>query len=311
VNTKWNQILALLGFDIDSNEIKVLRAIMSSQEELGSGCTFNVLQSQLRDILGGKKMSRPLIYRYLKSLEDTGILVVNRTVNPNLYVVTFESVFRTLNRAKLLSTSKLNEESEAIQHQYDTLHNTDWSWLAKRLHFQLVGEVEKTTTKAATGLQNAQYLIDNEIYSKAVEGDTLRITVDWTNGSEREELMRQAIGLQLLAKGVKIRVLQYSPEDTPEEILRLRYERLKDSKENDISIGFKIARRNARTYQGVCINRDSYALVVSEAPVTVVWLPRSANAPLIDEAVKSFDRDYQEGIDYLDYFGGRFHEQRE
>ncbi len=308
MNTKRNQTLALLGFDIESNEMKVLRAIMSSQEELGSGCTFSVFQRHLRDVLGGKMMSRPLIYRYLKSLEENGMLVVNRNVSPNLYIVTFESVFRTLNKAKTVLASRLKGESDAIQHQYDILHNTDWSWLAKKLHFQLVGKTEKMTTKAATGLQNAQYLIDNEIYSKAVRGDTIRITVDWTNDSDREEILRQAIGLQLLAKGVRIRALQYLPENTPDEILRLRYERLRDNAENDIDVGFRIANRQVRTYQGVCINRDSYALVVSEAPLTVVWMPRSANAPLIDEAVKSFDRDYNDGIDYLEYYRGRFNE---
>ena len=100
MNTKRNETLALLGFDIESNEMKVLRAIMSSQDELGAGCTFSVFQRHLRDVLGGKKMSRPLIYRYLKSLEESGMLVVNRNVSPNLYIVTFETVFHTLEKAK-------------------------------------------------------------------------------------------------------------------------------------------------------------------------------------------------------------------
>lgn len=311
MNTKRNETLALLGFDIESNEMKVLRAIMSSQDELGAGCTFSVFQRHLRDVLGGKKMSRPLIYRYLKSLEESGMLVVNRNVSPNLYIVTFETVFHTLEKAKKVLTSRLNAESDTIQHRYDILHNTDWSWLAKKLHFQLVGKTEKMTTKAATGLQDAQYLIDNEIYSKAVKGDTIRATVDWTNDSDREEILRQVIGLQLLAKGVRIKALQYLPDNTSDEILRLRYDRLRENTEDNIDVGFRIAKRRVRTYQGVCINRDSYALVVSESPLTVVWMPRSANAYLIDEAVKSFDRDYDDGIDYLEYYRGRFNERDE
>ncbi len=309
MNNRRDSILDTLGFDLESNNSKILKAILTAQEDLGAGITFEVLDSKLREILGGKKMSRPLIYRYLKTLEDSEVLLVNRDVNPNLYIVSFESVVQALEKKKAKKVGDIREEISEITNQESALTNVDLLWLARRLYVMLAGKPEKVGTKTVKGLVDAHYLIDSEVYSRAVEGDTIRVTLDWFQLSRMGEIERQAAALRLAERGGHIKTLQYFPEKVPREIIKLRYDRLKDLREEKgIDAGFRIASRQVRTYQGVALNRDGFVLVVSEEPLTVIWIPRSTNEALINEAINSFDRDFENGTDYLEYYGKDFHE---
>jgi len=280
-----------------------------TQEEMGAGVRFETLEDKLRELLGGKKMSRPLIYRYLKALEESSILKVNRDVNPNLYMVSFESIIQAIDRSRTNGLAELESSLKQIETEEISLRNLDRSWLARRLLLRLSGKPERVGTKTARGLMEAHFLIDNEIYSRAMEGDTIRVTLDWFTLSERAEIERQAAGLRLAVKGVLIKSLQYFPERVSKDVVRLRYNRLKDLRDKGIEADYRIANRSARTYQGVALNKDSIALVVAEEPLTLVWIPRVSNAALIDEAVSSYDRDFENGIDFLEYYKEEFDEQ--
>ncbi|MFW9921375.1 MAG: hypothetical protein ACFFED_17375 [Candidatus Thorarchaeota archaeon] len=302
MSDRRTRVLESLGYDINSNHARILKAILLSQDELGAGITFDVLEVKLRELTGGKGMSRPLIYRYMKSLESLEILIVNRDVSPNIYIVNFESVVNALETSRFQVLSSLREEMNKISEQEIALTNVDLSWLARRFHIMLAGKPERVGTKTVKGIVDAHYLIDTEIYSKAIAGDTIRITLDWFQLTERSEVERQAGALQLAVKGVHIKSLQYFPEKVPPNIIKLRYERLKDLREKGVEAEFRIAPRTVRTYQGVALNREGFILVVSEEPLTLVWIPRSVNEALITEAINSYDRDFEKGTDFLEYY---------
>ena len=57
--------------------------------------------------------------------------------------------------------------------------------------------------------------------------------------------------------------------------------------------------REDSTYQFVGRNSEGILLIVSENPLSVTWLPRSANPELLDNAIQSFDKDYSEGSDVI------------
>ena len=50
-----------------------------------------------------------------------------------------------------------------------------------------------------------------------------------------------------------------------------------------------------KTYNQVSFNQESMALIIAENPVTATWITRQFNPDLIDNAVKTFDKDWKKG----------------
>ena len=67
--------------------------------------------------------------------------------------------------------------------------------------------------------------------------------------------------------------------------------------------GFRICERKDSTYQFVGRKDEGIVLIVSENPMSATWIPRSANADLVDNAIETFDADYDAGKDIADIGG--------
>ncbi|MBE0527383.1 MAG: hypothetical protein IH631_10600, partial [Candidatus Thorarchaeota archaeon] len=55
-----------------------------------------------------------------------------------------------------------------------------------------------------------------------------------------------------------------------------------------------------KTYNQVSFNNESMALIIAENPVTATWITREFNPDLIDNAVESFDKDWEMAKSILD-----------
>lgn len=55
-----------------------------------------------------------------------------------------------------------------------------------------------------------------------------------------------------------------------------------------------------KTYNQVSFNKESMALIIAENPVTATWITREFNPDLIDNAVESFDKDWEKAKSVLD-----------
>jgi hypothetical protein len=54
-----------------------------------------------------------------------------------------------------------------------------------------------------------------------------------------------------------------------------------------------------KTYNQVSFNTESMALIITENPVTATWITRDFNPDLIDNAVQTFDQDWEKGKSLL------------
>ncbi len=305
------ELIKSLGLIPTSGIERVLNAILSSQESLGRGVTIDAIDKKLSEMAGGKKTTRPLIYRHLKALEQSGLMTVNRTNKPYLYTVNFESTIKAIERYKTEKLLKLQQEIDRIDVEQEMLKSVEMPWLARRFVERLVGPERKVRTKTVKGVSNALLFIENEISYNTTKGDVLRVTTDWIPVEVKEQLESQYKRMVAAMQGAKIRVMEYHPRQVLPDIVAWRYKALQELVEEGTDIEYKIAnqsRQGVRTYQGIALNRDSLILLVSEEPFILVWIPRETNAALIDEAVNSFDRDFEQGIDYLEYYKEGFDE---
>ena len=78
---------------------------------------------------------------------------------------------------------------------------------------------------------------------------------------------------------------------------------LADMRRRGNEVGYRVLPREDATYQFIGRNNEGIVLIVSESPLSATWLPRSSNVELVDNAIDSFDSDYEKGTDLLDYEG--------
>ncbi|RLI58069.1 MAG: hypothetical protein DRO87_06290, partial [Candidatus Thorarchaeota archaeon] len=69
----------------------------------------------------------------------------------------------------------------------------------------------------------------------------------------------------------------------------------------------RLSHREDTTYQFISLGRRGIILITSEQPMTAVWIPRESNPHLIDDAIDSFDADFDSGTDVFEYQGTGIH----
>ncbi|MHA1908107.1 MAG: hypothetical protein ACW98Y_12480 [Candidatus Thorarchaeota archaeon] len=302
IDDNVQRTMELIGIDLKDGRSKVLRAIITSQSEMGIGCTFDELRSALMEATGSKDVARPLIYRYLKSLEENKLIRVDRAANPNLYLVDITTIAQGLDSIKDVKIENLEIVHEKLRRTLSTLSTIDASWLARDLIEMLVGAPFESGSRYTHGERQIHELIGSEIYSRARKGDLVRVTLDWDFHSGGSEDKKRELGQTLFAKGIKMRFLLHNPNRVDQELLIDRiqeYRMIRSSPVKDLA-ETRVTYKDTKTYQSIALNRDGIVLIVSEDPYTAVWVPRTVNSKLVDDVIDSYDEDFDSGIDLLE-----------
>jgi sugar-specific transcriptional regulator TrmB len=296
--------LETIGLDLKEGRARVLHAVILSQSKTGDAIPFTVFNKTLRSLSSSKEMARPLIYRYLKNLEEAGLIAVDRGSRPVKYSTTTSVLTDALKNLQLQTLAQLKTELKQIKTQQSQISELSLRELAQGMNELLSGTQEVAMPRSAHGREMIQNLIDTEIYSRAVSGDTIRINLAWRFLASPDEKYRERAVVKLIRQGVRIRTILRNAADQDAEILIKRKELYEELREHAAGVEFRISESQKQTYQGVFLNNESVVLLLSESPPTAIWIPRSANAQLADDAIEHFEREFAESIDALDYTVG-------
>jgi hypothetical protein len=147
----------------------------------------------------------------------------------------------------------------------------------------------------AQGWQNIMKLLDDKVYRNLKKNDIIRFTLEWYNRPEELDGPRVDRIEEMLKMGVEVRGLEHR------KLEKKRFKRFAQRMDVFLQKGYKaglrVCLRKDSTYQFVGRNSEGILLIVSENPLSVTWLPRSANPELVDNAIQSFDKDFFEGSD--------------
>ncbi|MFW9850939.1 MAG: hypothetical protein ACFFF4_17565 [Candidatus Thorarchaeota archaeon] len=295
--------MELLDIDLADGKSRVLKGAILAQRRLGEGVTFDELRSKIAEKQGGKRVVRPLIYRYLKSLEESGFLDVDRSSNPNQYIVNISNLSEGIERSRLVKLSELTLKHGEIQELIQNLNNTTPVWLARDMVELLVGSTYVSNSRSAQGMIQIQNMINSEIYSRARQGDIIRCTLDWDFQPASYEEKNRRIGFALFSNKVKMRFLLHDPSRVDQALLADRiqvYRGVQSDPNLSEYAETRVTFKKTKTYQCVALNREGIVLIVSEDPYTGVWIPRTVNQKLVDEVVDQYDRDFATGVDLLE-----------
>jgi hypothetical protein len=275
--------LEVLRVNLEEGQYKVLRAILMAQDESTEAVTFSQIQDQII-IEKRKKMTRPLAYRYLKALENRGYIEVAKGSYRNEYKANYNTIMRAIQKSRHETMESLWKKRDELESKRKYLLNLNLAEISTEI-IELLAEKEfRNTPRSATGLDNIHRLTDAVLYSKAKKGDVIRVSYDWVQREDDIEKRRVHNEISSLQTNLsKMRAKEY----------RLM-------KEAGLRVDARVSFESDHTYQIIALNKEGIVLIVSEEPVTAVWIPRSANAQLVDDAIDSFDAHFNVAKDMHD-----------
>ncbi|NHI82767.1 MAG: hypothetical protein EAX81_00500 [Candidatus Thorarchaeota archaeon] len=295
------EILELLGMDVASKPVDILRALLNAQSELGVFLEFSDIRTELESLVDGKSLDRSLVHRQLKSLIEEGYVRVDNSGYRHRYMTNISTLANVLEKKISEYRIFLKEEIDRIDKDLYLLDQTDASDLGKSLIELMSGMKSEERPHFASGLDGLLRLVKGEVQSKARRGETIKATADWLNTEADLKPEQVAWISDLATRGVKMKVLgQFRSAKEAQKRVRKLYDIMQIL---GLDIEYRIRPLKKATYQFVGFKRIGIVLVVSENPLASTWIPKQSNPLLINHAIETFDRDFEaaEPIIFDDY----------
>ncbi len=301
IELQHEEVLEIIGLDKIRKDMVVLSAVLKSQKDPTDFVDFETLREQLAIEEGTRKGKDSLIYRSLSWLEKEGFLKIDKTSHKHGYNSSISLIRGALERIistkiKILEKELVNTDSEV-----STLSDMVSDIMAGAVIDLAAGKRKIEKPVFAQGWDNILMLLDDKVYKGLKNGDVIRITLEWLTQHDIMDPIRVKGAEKLCEKGVEFRALD---NNKGERNLRTQLmEPMKTWLEKGFKIRYRISPRKDSTYQFIARNTDGIVLVVSENPLSATWIPKDSNPELVDNAIDSFDKDYELGIDILEFEG--------
>lgn len=300
-DTRYQAIIEILDFEIHKKDMIVLGAILKSQKGPTTYVDFETIRAQLAIDEGGRKGKDSLIYRSLSQLEETGFIQVDRSEHKHGYNSDVGLIHKVFRKAMKEATREIKREIRDIDSKIEVLSKMDIEDIASDMILITAGKHKIERPIFAEGWEDVFQLIDDKIYSHLNKGDLVRFSLEWLNRPDMITPVRiEKIG-SLLENGIIFHGLEHNKIDKQQQDWLKKFTLF--FREKGYKPGFSVFERQDATYQFVGRNDEGIVLIVSENPMSATWIPRSANPELIDNAIKTFDEDYDAGIDITEVGG--------
>lgn len=295
IEEQYQEVLKILNLELRRKDMVVLGALLKSQTDPTTFVDFQTIRTQLDKEEGGRKGSNPLIYRSLSWLEKTGFIRVDRSEHKHGYnsnVGLMNQVFRkTLSRV----TQDIAKELREIDSDIEQLTNMDLKKLRADMISLAAGKEKIEKPVFVEGWEDVLHLIDDKVYSHLKKGDLVRFALEWLSRVDVLTPARVQRLAQLMGSGIIFRGLEHNKIGNDQREAFTKF--LLAYRAQGYQPGFRICERQDSTYQFVGRNNEGIVLIVSENPMSATWIPRSSNTDLVDNAIQTFDTDYDAGVD--------------
>ncbi|MHA2065954.1 MAG: hypothetical protein ACXABY_16405 [Candidatus Thorarchaeota archaeon] len=298
--------LAILGFKVgteqESRAVAVLRAILKIQGEPPVPRAFaEVYESVLRENPEGK-LSKAWVHRVLKPLIETKLVrVEGQSTHRKRYIADVNTIMAGLEQLKTNRLVEIDKQISALQTNLDEIVKLDCGVLAQQLVTALTGKEQTPTTRIVRGVEELDRVLRYNVTSVAKKGDIIRATVLWLTPLLKGGEDRMMKFIDAAQNGAEIRYLVTIDVMGAQEMLDRDMDPKKMMgivqgifKMREAGVKFDVrVFPGVRTYSQVSLNNQSTALVITENPLTATWLTRDFNPDLIDNAVSSFDKNWE------------------
>ncbi|MFX0054211.1 MAG: hypothetical protein ACFFAX_05860 [Promethearchaeota archaeon] len=299
------EALEILGLNVgtaeeESRTIGILRAILKIRGTPPAPRTFaEVYDSVLQENPEGK-LSKAWVHRVLKPLVENQLVRVEGQSRKS-YVVDVNTIMTGLEQLKTSRINQIRDELETLKANQDQISKLDCGVLAQRLVKSLTGQDEAPTTRIVRGVDELDRVLKYNITDVAKKGDVIRATVLWLtpllkggedrmmkfiDAAQRGADVRYLVTLDILSAGELV-----ERDMDPQRIDGIAQGIIK-MREAGIKFDVRVFPAG-RTYSQVSLNDQSTAFVITENPLTATWLTREFNPDWIDNAISSFDENWE------------------
>lgn len=286
-----DQLIDMLGFDFREKRARVLRALLQLHKGVESSATFKEIRHQLDIEEGGRKGEDALIYGILSSLEEEGFIRVDRSGYVHRYQSGVSEIACGLESLRAQAVEVLRREHSLLQSELERVGNLNTETLATQFIDAVRGRSRPEGPMFAEGLDAILKLVDSKVYTGLKKGDTIRISLDWMSYGHNKENHRLRNVRALLKRGIHFRALGSPGLDIER---RKRYAKLiSELRKRGMTADMRLRNRSDATYQFVGRNTDGIVLIVSESPLSAMWMPVESHPELVKNAVERFDSDYE------------------
>ena len=308
VTSKKFQInLHKLGVDMDSSQMQVFRAILIAAGSTGKPVKYGEISTSLESI-ADKKYTKAYIYRRLNDLEESGYIIADTIHTPRTYTITESGVSKAVEKKRKAKLSESLTKRQDLTTQLNHLKSTKSQELAIMLHSQLAGQSSIEGSVMIEGQEKVRSTIIREFAEGAKDGDLIRVLAhmftieDGLGPSGVTELKL----IETCFRGVKVRGL-LTPSGQDGNDLNMMADHIvpivdafsQVAKTGNLEARF--SREPINTYRIVSLNEDKMLLYLthgSESNVAAL-IQRKDNPGLIDDAIKTFDKLFETGIDFV------------
>ncbi len=298
-----------IGVDMGSRDMQVLKALAELASGNPDGVPFSDLFSHLNE--KGEKLSKVWVYKCLSRLEDEEFISTERLGNPRRYSTSQTIIARALERKLKEQENELKSDREKVSGDLESIKNTTVEDLTMMVYDTIVGSIPLDSSLVIEGVENVRSVLIKEFFQKAKPGDTIRVLAPTqvidrggeTSGITEMELLTKA------TEGIKLKSIMIPSEDASRDpsviakyIGNLR-ELLMDAITSG-NLGIRSPGAPLKTYRMVSLNSDVMLLYLTYSPASdmAALVRREDNPGMLEDALNTFDRIFDEGIDVIEMF---------
>ena len=301
------RLLEKVGIDLNSNVMIVFKAILIAGG-LTNAVTYKDIVAQLKQF-SGIKYTRAYLYRLIKELEEDGFIIADAVQHPKQYSITTSSLTKAVNKKRQNTLSSLLSTRQQLSTQLNVIKTVNPQDLAITTYNTLKGISPIISSTIIEGVENVRSTVIREFAEVSKQGDVVRVLAPASlldGGLDSAGLAEQKLVVRAL-DGVKVSGIlmpQKHQEFTTELIVR--YLRNMGEMFGALAatgnISMRIAKEYSTTYRMVSLNNEKMLLYLthsSESDIAAL-IHRKDNPGLIDDAVKTFDNLFDEGINVVE-----------
>jgi len=299
----------ILGIDLDSSQMMVLKAVMAAAGGPSILVTFKEINAHLQK-LQKKKYSKAYIYRQLADLEKEGYIVSEQDLGKaREFQISESAMVKSLSKKREQVESDLLVKKQQILAKLELLKTTSSESISFVVYNQLMGLESSKTSIIIEGVENVRNTVVREFGKASESGDIIRVIAP-SGALDRPMEQSGMAEMSLMVKaaeGVKVigLLMPDSEQSVATELVVNYIQNIGETFTKYATTGnilMRIAKENIKTYRMVSLNREKMLLYLTHAATSdmAALIYRKDNPGLIDDAVDTFDRIFEEGIDIIE-----------
>ncbi|MBD3407814.1 MAG: hypothetical protein GF411_16970 [Candidatus Lokiarchaeota archaeon] len=302
-------ILGLVDDEKPSSEMLILQAILQSLSQGNTSLTSKEIYSTLVTSFGAS-LTRPWVQRLLKKLETTGLIkTVTEGSYRKHYTADINTVISGLEAIRKNQIQEIEEQKEYLEDRLEILSKLNCSQLAQQL-FETYSD-ERPTVKARflKGLNEIHIVLNDLMETSADPNSKIRVILQWVQSTLDDHVEnRMQKFLRTAMKGIEIQYL-VGPElleiddieksGFPVDFFKQMLQVLDGFRKQGIPFTVRLY-EGPRTYSHLTIGSEQMVLIITENPMTAIYVSRDFNPDMIDNVCEAFDKEWVQAIPLLD-----------